>query len=119
MDQPQINVGPNGKMILSKEFSIEGVGSTNMRIANYVDNSYTSSPLKFSVCITYNFENEASEKLVTDFYVNTNLREPETKGKVSDAFSAICLQKPDAVAEYLYIFKIKSNLPAHYSTTDE
>ncbi len=118
VDQPQINVGPHGKMIMSKEFSIIGVGSTNMRIANYVDNSYTSSPLKFSVCISYNFEDEQSKKIVTDFYVNTNLREPVTKGKVSDAFSAIYLQKPDAVAEYLYIFNIKSNLPA-YSTTDE
>lgn len=109
-DVPQISIAPHGKMVMSKEFVIKGVGN-NVNANNYVDAKYGEAPLKFNVCITYNFDDEQQEKFITDFYVNSNIVELVNKGKVSDAFAAIYNQKPDAVAEYTYMFEIMTNLP--------
>ena len=111
-DTPTVNVGPHGKMVMSKQFSISGLGNSYTGQFNYVDNKFKQSPLKFSVCISYRFEdNEETIKLVTDFYVNSSIYANVTKGQIANAFYSIYRDKPDAAAEYAYMFEIMNNLP--------
>lgn len=111
-DMPSVSVGPHGKMVLSKEFEIMGLGGGSPSGYECVDAKYKDAPLKFSVCVSYSLEgSDESMKLVTDFYVNTNLYADVSKGMVSDAFTQIYRSKPDAVAEYVYLFNINNNLP--------
>ncbi len=110
-DQPTVHVGPHGKMVMSKQFPVTGVGHIPS-INNYVDVNQKMSPLKFTVCISYSFEGmDEPDKIVTDFYVNTCYRTPVSRGKVSDAFRQIYRIKPDALAENAFMFKINTNLP--------
>lgn len=109
-DQPLVRVGPHGKMIMSKQFQIAGL-TDGLETNSYVDTSFKNSPLRFSVCISYSFEEAADEKLVTEFYVNSSINEPVSGGRVNDAFKKIYRRKPDAVAEYAYTMRVFSNLP--------
>ena len=110
-DQPVINVGPKGRMVMSKQFNVDGVGSMLIE-RSYVDVKRNEAPLRFSVCISYKFEHEPNdEKLVTDFYVNSSISEAVSSGKVGKAFRNIYAKKPDALAESYYLFHIVNNLP--------
>lgn len=109
-DQPLVRVGPHGNMIMSKQFKITGL-TDGLATDSYVDTGFQSAPLRFSVCVSYSFEEAPDEKLVTDFYVNTTINEPVSGGRVNDAFTKIYRQKPDAVAEYAYTMRVFTNLP--------
>lgn len=110
IDQPVIHVGPHGKMVMSKRFRISNVGATSCFNQTYIDANSKNSPLKFSVCIQYAFDELGiNDKLVTDFYVNSNIIEPVNSGMVGDAFRKIYNKKPDAIAEYLFSMSIDSN----------
>lgn len=116
-DQPQVHVAPHGSMVMSKYFDIQGVGSKskNHFDTSYVDASRKTAPLKFSVCISYSFEEEDPEKLVTDFYVNTTYTALVNDNRVSNAFQEIYEAKPDALVENLYMFNIQNNISFGYS----
>ncbi len=109
-DQPQVRVGPHGKMIMSKQFKIDRL-TDGEGINSYVDVDFKNSPLRFSVCITYSFEDAAEEKIVTDFYVNSTINEKVNGGRVNEAFMNIYRKKPDAAAEFAYTMRVYTNLP--------
>lgn len=118
-DQPEVKVGPKGRMVMSKQFNVDGVGSILIE-RSYVDLKRDQSPLRFSVCISYKFENEPTgDKLVTDFYVNSSISEDVSSGKVGNAFKSIYAKKPDALAENYYLFNIVNNLPHDRRTYNE
>lgn len=111
-DQPQVRIGPHGKMALSKQFA-SGVGKSRMASTTQSfsrENSKTS-PLKFSICVNYSLgEDGPAKKLVTNFYVNDNIVVPVKDWKVDDSLRSIYKQKPDAVAENSFIISINTNI---------
>ncbi len=116
-DQPQVYIGPNGCVALSKAYKIQGIGNA-YRGANVIDISPNSgAAVKFSVCVTYSVDDGASfEKLVTNFYVSSHISVPVNDKKVSQAFYRIYELKPDALAENMYLFIIPNNIETE--TTD-
>lgn len=112
-DMPQVRIGPHGKMALSKQFKVAGIGKGNFNSSanTFVNCKAKNSPLRFSVCISYALEDEPTNKLVTEFYVNSTILESCSKGKVSDSFSKIYSSKSDALVEPTYMFVINTNLP--------
>lgn len=114
-DQPKVRIGPKGKISLSKRFKVKGVGQYT-RGNNYVDVSASNAPIRFSVCLTYSLDDEATyDKLVTEFYVNSNILEPVSNGRVSDAFRKIYGQKSDALVENAFMFSVNNNLPTKFT----
>lgn len=112
-DQPLVRIGPKGNMAMSKQFKLLGIGKIYL---NHGKNSFNdcrpnNSPLKFSVCISYAFEDESLQKLVTNFYVNSTIVEFCQKGKVNESFSKIYKSKSDALVEPSFMFSINTNLP--------
>jgi hypothetical protein len=111
-DMPEVSIGPRGSGAMSKIYKITGVGSfSNSSTAR--NNVWTkgTSPLQFSVCISYRIGNDGEwEKLVTNFYVNSEMVVNVQKGAVNDAFRSIYANKPDALSESAYLFKITNNL---------
>lgn len=116
-DMPTISIAPRGKMIMSKQFEIHGVGIEQREKGKqpeleFPDATMSQSPLKFSVCISYTIENEPNpKKLVTEFYVNSALIESVQAGKVSGGFRKIYNIKPDALVEPSFVFVVKTNIP--------
>ena len=114
VDQPKISIGPHGRIVMSKQFKIYNVGKGALKAkteSNFIDSNFSQSPLHFSVTVCYELNGKDNiEKLTTDFYVNTNLCKNVTKGKVSDAFTAIYQAKPDALVEPAYIICLSTNM---------
>ncbi|MDE6309910.1 MAG: hypothetical protein K2L81_06935, partial [Muribaculaceae bacterium] len=112
-----INVGPKGVMAMSKAYSVSGVGRTSKYYDNFTDVSPTKSLVRFSVCISYSIDDGQSfEKLVTNFYVSSNINEKADMKSVSKAFNKIYANKPDALVENMYMFIIRNNIEK--ATTD-
>lgn len=120
--QPAVSIGPKGRTALAQRHNIPGIGGVNLgkdgTSDNFTDLTFEQSPLRFTACITYSLEgNPKSEKLVTQFYVNSKIIEPVSDGKVSAAFRKIYNRKPDVLAEPSYMFVVNTNLPAIAPTT--
>lgn len=112
-DQKQVNIGPHGSVALSKAFPITGVGINDVSSSIASSSmSYKESPLRFSVCISYSLDDGNSfEKLVTDFYVSSNLYAPvEQNGKVNDALRNIISAKSDLLSQPWYMIYFKNNI---------
>lgn len=114
-DQPQIALGPHGTGAMSKNFLIKNISGQNLKYTTLTDERYTSknSPLKFSVCISYSLDDgETYNKIVTDFYVNSQIYIPvSSQSEVNTALRAILSRKSDAVTEPWGVFYF-------YSTAD-
>lgn len=112
-DQPLVNVGPRGSIAMSKAFAINCVGKNETAGDSYIDIAPQKAVKKFSVCVTYSVdEGKTFDKLVTNFYVSSFINEPVSNRKVSQTFYKIYQQKPDALAEDLYMFIINNNIAA-------
>lgn len=111
-DQPEVRIGPKGRMVMSKQFPITGVGRKYItpQSNSYNDCLPSTSPLKFSICVSYSMDDEVEKRLVTDFYVNSNIVISDNPWKVNDAFHKIYADKTDALAEPSFMFVIKTNL---------
>lgn len=112
-DQQKVNIAPHGSVVMSKQFAVNGIGRSKNTVwdGNYVDMDAKKSPIRFSVCVTFSADNgKTYDKLVTDFYVSSNLVAPVKDGKVSNAFADIYTAKPDALAENVFIFMINNNI---------
>ena len=110
-DQPRVNIGPNGCIAMSKAFQVVGIGKTNKDFTNYVDIPMKQSPMQFSICVTYSTdEGETYQKLITHFYVSSQICERIDKGKVSEGFYKIYAQKADALAENMFMFILPNNV---------
>lgn len=109
-DQPRVLIGPKGSVAMSKAYRINGIGETAKGV-DVVDVAPNLATVRFSVCVTYSVDDGATfDKLVTDFYVGSQLIVPVKDKKVSDAFYNIYTRKPDALAESMYLFMIRDNI---------
>lgn len=109
-DQPRVLIGPKGSVAMSKAYKIKGIGETAQGL-DMVDVEPSLSPVRFSVCVTYSVDDGATfDKLVTEFYVSSQLLVPVRDKKVSNAFYNIYSRKPDALAENMYLFMIRDNI---------
>lgn len=109
-DQPKVTIGPRGIIAMSKVFPILGVGETASNY-NYVDIPFSKASNRFSCCIYYSADDGASyQKLVTNLYVSTNISMETGGGQISRAFTSIYNEKPDALAEDLFMFLIPNNI---------
>lgn len=110
-DQPKVYIGPNGCVAMSKAYAIDGIGFDAPRSNNIIDTPPNVSNVKFSVCVTYSFDDGATyDKLVTNIYVSSHITVPVNNRKVSNAFYKIYELKPDALAEHMYMFTIPNNI---------
>ena len=115
-DQPLVRVGPKGSIAMSKAYKIEGVGYSSTSRNNIIDIPQKSSGIRFSVCISYSLDDGATyDKIVTNFYESSNITVPVSNKKVSEAFYKIYQQKPDALAESMYMFLIPNNIKRAYT----
>lgn len=94
-----------------KAYTISGIGDVSNMKGNYIDVSPQASNVKFSVCVTYSLDDgKTFNKLVTNFYVSSHITVPVIDRKVSNAFNSVYEQKPDALAENVYLFMIPNNI---------
>lgn len=117
-DQPIVRIGPHGQIVMSKDFAIDGLG---MKSANYpstqLDVKEAASSCKFSTCITFSVDDgNTFDKLVTKFYLSSDISQTVNNKKVGDAFSRIYSMKPDALVENMYMFLLPNNIEKE--TTD-
>lgn len=120
-DQPQVFIGPKGRVAMSKAYTIDGIGFpaifSFVQPTSKIDVSHDASTVKFSVCVTYSVDNGATfDKLVTNLYLSSDISVPVNNRKVSDAFNRIYELKPDALVENMYMFLIPNNIERE--TTD-
>ena len=98
-DQPRVSLAPNSNGAMSKTFKVSALAhpkwSTTQKIAPSI--SQQDSPCRFSVCISYSFDNgETFEKLITNFYADAYMFVPlKSDGMVNDALQIITQSKPD------------------------
>lgn len=112
-DSPLLQIGPKGEGDMHWAYPITGVGcrSINDRGINHVWLDSKTSPLKFSVCVSYSLDGgDTYEKVVTEFYVNSMFTVPVTNGYVNEGFRQIYTLKPDALAEPYFIINIAQRL---------
>lgn len=110
-DQPLVNIGPMASIAMSKAYTIPYIGRTQVSDNQFVDIACKNSPLQFRICVTYSVDNgNTFEKLVTHFYVSSQLSEQVSQKNVSDAFYKIYAKKSDALAENLFMFTIPNNI---------
>lgn len=107
-DQPQVSLAPHSNGAMSKVFTIAGLNSASINASNL---TYDNSPIRFSVCISYSVDGgQTFEKLVTDFYVNSNFKVGVTKhGQVSEPLRSIYTRKPDALNEFCWQLRFNEN----------
>ena len=109
-DMPQVSLAPKGQGVMSKEFKIDGVGTGLLPSGNYTC-SFQDSPVKFSVHISYSFNNGQSfDRLSTNMYVNSSICVPVVSRKINNAFRDIYNRKNDALAEHAFLFNIYNNI---------
>ncbi len=110
-DQPHVYIGPKGSVAMSKAYKINGIGDASYIGRNVIDVAPSASTVRFSVCVSYSFDDgKHYEKLVTNFYISSNISVPVIDRKVSKAFYNIYEQKPDALAENMYLFVLPNNI---------
>lgn len=118
VDQPQVHIGPKGSIAMSKAFTLPGIGSSMDATQQFIDASVSASPVKFSICISYSTDDGATyDRLVTQFYVSSQISQKVENRKVSSAFYSIYAQKSDALAENLYMFFIPNNIKESSTNT--
>lgn len=82
-----------------------------------IDMNQQSSPVKFSICITYSLDGgNTFEKLITNFYMNSSFSTVVKNGNINDGFRQIYIKKPDALAEYWFLIHINNNMKIGYNT---
>lgn len=110
-DQPKINIGPHGQILMSKRFHVSGVGQKALADQSNITQlglTPKSSHCTFGVTITYSVDGEETySQFASEFFVNSILKVPVQKqGKkylVNDALCKIYADKPNALAEPWYM----------------
>lgn len=114
-DQPQISLGPHGHGAMSKVFKIHGIG-TNRQVSiakqQFSTDVKASSPVSFSVCITYSTDNGKTFKsLTSNMFVNSQITEPVSNGKyLNQSLRYIFTKKNDAVYEPWWMIHVVNNV---------
>ena len=118
-DEPMVSIGPRGSGAVSKNFEIGGIGKDALKStkSGVIDMNQQSSPVKFSICITYSLDGgNTFEKLITNFYMNSSFSTVVKNGNINDGFRQIYIKKPDALAEYWFLIHINNNMKIGYNT---
>lgn len=115
-DTPTTAIGPKGRIALK---SLDTMIGTQQFNTSYID-ARSDRATRFRVCISYSLEEGEKDKLVTDFYVNSQIKAIIDKGRTSDAFRGIYAKKPDALVERSFVFYIDTDVPStntyHYGS---
>lgn len=111
-DQKRIMLGPKGSCGMSKFYTVKGIGKNALIAQSQKDLTYETSPLRFSVCISYSVNDGATfEKFVTDFYVESNIYERVlSKGKVNQALRRVYAEKPNCLDMPWFILYMNNNI---------
>ena len=119
-DMPRVALAPHAYAEMSKAFFISGIGTDALSetTESYVMLSDKTSPLRFSVCISYSLDDgETFKQIKTDFFMSSQLVEPVTKiGIVNDALRNIYIRKPDALYEPWSLFYFAHNISSSRHT---
>ncbi len=113
-DQPRISLAPRSQGAMSKNFAIKGLGWKSLGNAEttYVSLSPKESFCRFSVCISYSLDGGNSfEKIVTDFYANSQIIKHTSSGLVNQALRNVFTTKQDALYEPWWMLYFSNNLP--------
>lgn len=124
-DQPRVSIGPKGSIALTKEFKINRLG-TNMadllEILPPCDDhyeSYSESPVRFSVCITYSLDGGNTFKnITTEMYMNSEIIAPIQNGEINQSLRTIYANKADAIYEPWWMIYVPNNVTenSHFDT---
>lgn len=121
-DQKRINIGPRGGAALSKTYSIPGVGKNSVSPTAFSTSmTYKESPTRFSVCVSYSLDGgESFEKLVTDFYVSSNIYVPvSAQGKENEAMRMLLSSKSDMLSQPWYLIHLCNNIKTDIQSYDD
>lgn len=124
-DQPKVNIGPHGEILMNKQFKVSGVGQEaliNQQNVKRLELTPKSSNCTFGVTITYSVDDEETySQFTSEFFVNSILKVPVQKeGKkylVNDALCKIYSDKPNALAEpwFLLYFDYSKKISGYKS----
>lgn len=111
-DQPMVNIGPKGSIAMSKAFAIPVIGKAGFTSKyDFIDINPKNALNQFSVCITYSTDDgNTFDKIVTHFYISSQISVPVNDHKVSQSFYSIYDKKPDALAENMFMFLMPNNI---------
>lgn len=110
-DQPQVNIGPHGRVAMSKAYQVPSLWEPSQYEVRKIDTSYSSSSCKFSVCISYSLDNgKIFDTIVTNMYVSSDISIPVKGATVSTGINEIYRLKPDALVEDLFMLNIPNNI---------
>lgn len=112
VDQPQINLAPQGSGKMPKSFNVGGIGDGHcFNHTNAEHNTHTTATKKFSVCLSYSIdEGKSWRKFEQWFFINSELCVPvEKSGFVNTAVRTILQTKNDAVNEPWWIMFLENN----------
>jgi len=115
-DLPQVSIGPRGQAYMSKVFEVAGIDERAIQYAgngHIQANTYDQSPVRFSVSISYSFDNGTTYKqLLSELYLSTQIKEAVTSyGQVNNSIRKILTKKPDAVNESWWTIAAPNNYP--------
>ena len=124
VDQPTVAIGPHGSVNMSREFSIEGIGTgflsdlakqvtTKENYALTATNMYDSVS-SFSITITYSLDGgKTFENIVSKYYTDAILTSfVKKKGKSNEPLRDIYIKKPDVLQQDWFIIYFQTNLSA-------
>lgn len=108
-DQQRVALGPKGAGAMSKSFKIVGVGQDTSHAVE--SSTGLGNNCEFSVCISYSVDGgKTFTKIVTDFYVNSNIIVPVFENEnINEALRTIYQTKPDALGEPIWHLHFNSN----------
>ena len=121
-DEPMVSIGPRGSGAMSKDYEIIGIGEDALKATHTgtVEMNRKTSPVKFSICITYSFDGgNTFEKLITNFYVNSSFSVGVDNGNINEGFRQIYIKKPDALAEYWFLMHVNNNVNRGYGSYNQ
>lgn len=109
-DLPQTTIGPRGTESLQKTFVASGIGNA-ISSGKVVNANEKTSPATFSVSISYSFdEGQSFDRIITDFYVNSQFIEVVNNKDVNSALRNILQGKSDALTEYWWDLNFVNNI---------
>lgn len=113
-DLPRISLAPKSTGAMSKIFRISGLGRSSVGYTanNSISMTPKTSPVKFSVCISYSIDGgQTFKKIVTNLYKNSNIIVPvKRKGMVNNSLRELYGMKMDALNEPWWLLYFNNNV---------
>lgn len=117
VEQSQMSIAPHSSMEMPKKFLVDKLGRFYLNVATntFIESEPSESPCRFSVCVSFSLDGGVTfEKIITDFYVNSQIIEPvNAYGGINDAIRRIAVKKPDAFNELFYLLYVPNNIETY------